>query len=81
MIYFLAFLNSFILIALRAFQQKNVMKDKYALIPIGSFGMAICEVFIITHVAIYGLGLIILPIGLGATLGCWTAMYLHKKIK
>ena len=78
MIYILAFITSYINIALRAFQQKNVMNDKYMWVMPTSMSMAVCEVIIISQAASQGMGWIALPIGLGSGLGCLTSMKIHN---
>lgn len=83
------FMANFIYIALKAFQQKNVMHDQYKLMVPTSCSMAICEYFItgtIALIAISGNGFVhtavnVLSIGLGGGLGSVLATYYHHKIK
>ena len=83
------FLANFIYIALKAFQQKNVMHDQYKLMVPTSCSMAICEFFItgtIATIAISGNGFIhtavnVLSIGLGGGLGSVLATLYHHRIK
>ena len=80
MIYVLAFSASFIFVALKAFQQLNVMKSKYLWVVPTSMAMAVCEVLLIVKAAEYGWGLIVLPIGLGGGTGCLLSMKIHSII-
>jgi len=73
-------LNSFAYIFLKAFQQKNVMQDKYYwMIPI-SICMGFSEVFLIVTVAAHVTYLTGLCIGIGGGLGCIIACWSHNKI-
>lgn len=76
-----AFFASFIFIALKAFQQLNVVHNNYLLILPTSFAMAISEVYIIFQIAENGFGWIIVPIGLGGGIGCMLSMYLHGRMR
>lgn len=73
-------LAQFIFIALKAFQQLNVMNHKYWWVPPTSMLMAIFEVFVIAMIARSEEAwyLIILPVGVGGGLGCIFSMWLHK---
>lgn len=75
------FFASYGAIFLRAFQQKNVMRNKYWAVPIATLGMAVAEVFVVTGVIQYGASWVtVANISAGSTLGCWSGMYLHNKI-
>jgi hypothetical protein len=75
------FLFSFLGVYLKAFQQRNVAFNNWVAIPIFSFGMVASEVIVVLGVVDYGLSLsTVLNMGLGGTLGCWAAMYSHKRI-
>lgn len=80
LIYFIAFIASFVMIWLKAMQQLNVVKDKRLYIMPISMCMALCEVSIIGLVVSQSFWLFI-PIGLGGGCGCLLAMSNHKKIK
>jgi len=84
---FALLLIGFFKVAARAFQQKNVMNDKYvSIIPV-SYLMGIFEVAFaglsVTKIIADG-WLQILPIafayGTGGWIGCWFAIWLHKKV-
>lgn len=76
----LAFGASFIFIALKAAQQRNVMGLHYLWVLPFSMGMALVEVFVIDVVATQGYSLLLaLVIGLGSGLGAILSMYLHQK--
>jgi len=73
-------LAQFIFIALKAFQQLNVMNYKYWWVPPTSMLMSIFEVFVIAMIARTSEDwyLIIFPVGVGGGLGCIFSMWLHK---
>ena len=72
----------FINIALKAFQQLNVINYKYWWIPPTSMFMAVFEVFVIAMIARTqdSWYLIILPVGIGGCLGCMFSMWVHKRL-
>ena len=77
-----AFFVSLLNIGLRAFQQKNVMKDKYLYVMPCSMVMAYCEVYVYHTAAEHGIGgFLPIFIGLGSGMGCMISMKLHEKIK
>lgn len=81
MIYALAFAASFVYVFLKALQQLNVVHGSvWWILPV-SFGMAVCEVFVVVNVASAGWGWIIFPIGFGSGLGCLVAMHFHRRIR
>jgi hypothetical protein len=80
-IYALAFVASFIFVMLKALQQLNVVHHQVWWIMPVSFGMALCEVFVVANVARMGWGWIIIPVGLGSGLGCLFAMHLHRRLR
>ena len=75
-----AFLVSLSYIALKAYQQLNVMHGEYKLMLPISFLMALCEVTVVAFVVKTSLWILI-PIGLGGGLGCMASTYLHSKRK
>lgn len=79
MTYLLAFVASFAFVGLKAMQQLNVVHGNKAIIVPTSVLMACCEVFTIGAVAVSGWGWIVLPVGVGAGLGCLAAMWGHKR--
>jgi hypothetical protein len=79
MTYLIAFVASFAFVGLRATQQLNVVHGNRWLIIPTSCLMACCEVFTIGAIAVSGWGWIVLPVGVGAGLGCLAAMYTHKR--
>jgi len=78
--YTLAFLASFAFIALKAFQQLNVVHGAYWWVLPTSMLMAVFEVFVVWNMATNGIGWIVLPIGLGSGLGSIFSMWLHAQI-
>ena len=80
MIYFVAFLTSFLNIGLRSFQQLNVIHRKYLWILPTSMVMAACEALILLSYVHNGWGLVVLAIGLGGGLGSITSTFLHGKL-
>ena len=72
---------SFGAVFLKAFQQKNVIADKYWIIPFVTFGMATAEVFLVIGVVEYGASwTAVINIFIGGTVGCWSGMFLHNRI-
>ncbi len=79
MTYLLAFVASYVFIALKSWQQLNVMKRNYAWIVPTSLAMAACEVYVIASVAQQGFGLLVFVVGLGGGLGSLSATWLHHR--
>lgn len=81
MVFLAAFFASFCFVALKAFQQLNVVHDQYWLVIPTSCLMAVCEVFVIANIAVKGWHIpLVAAVGLGSGLGCVASMYLHKRI-
>lgn len=76
-----AFFASFVFVALKAFQQLNVVHSQYLFVMPTSLLMACCEVYVIASVAKSGWGWIVLYVGIGAGLGAMFSMYLHGKVR
>jgi len=75
------FFSSFVFIALKAFQQLNVVHDKYWFIMPTSFAMAGCEIIVISTVA-HGFSFPVwFSLGTGAGLGCICSMFVHKRVR
>ena len=71
---------SFFAIFLKAFQQINVVRGKYWLVPFATLGMAICEVFMVVSIVAAGASWpVVFSIFVGGTIGCWSAMYTHNR--
>lgn len=79
--YCAAFGATYISIALRAFQQLNVIHDNRMWVIPASVGMAACEVLTVALMVKEGWGWIVLWIGFGGGLGTLTSMWLHKRIR
>lgn len=80
MIYILIALASFAFIALRAFQQLNVMHNRAKWVVPTSTLMAITEVTIVLNMVQQGWWSWI-PMGIGGGAGCLFAMYLHERLR
>lgn len=78
---FLAFAAAYLFVALKSFQQLNVVHKQYLLVLPTSMFMAACEVYVIATTARNGYGWIVLAIGLGSGLGAMTSMWIHERIK
>lgn len=76
----LLFSVTFAFIFLRAFQQLNVVHDKFwAVVPTSMF-MSICDFTVIGLVAAnHENPALIIPMGLGGGLGCMASMWSHKR--
>ena len=84
MSYAFAFVASFVYIWAKATQQLQVVNFRYWRIMPMSFVMSVCEVFIMVNVirtadSVGGLIALAFFIGLGAGLGCLTAMWMYKR--
>lgn len=73
----LGFLCNIVYIGLKAFQQLNVMHDKYLWVFPISLAMALCETFT-TKLIVSNTFWIFLPLGIGGGLGCIVSMKLHE---
>lgn len=72
---------SFISVFVKAFQQRNVAFNNYLYVPLFSLGMAFTDVFIIINIVQLGPSWdVVWRLAVGASLGCWTAMYLHNRL-
>lgn len=75
-----AFGASVAFIFLKALQQRNVAFDNYWWVMPTSFGMAICEVYVVANIAKMGWGIeLVTAVGLGSGLGAMGAMYAHHR--
>lgn len=81
MSYFILFCTSLAFIALRAFQQLNVQHDRYLWVPPVTACMAVCEVLSITTLVKNGSLYAAIPMAFGGVLGCWFAMWFHKRMR
>ena len=73
------FITTFLAVALKAFQQLNVVGGHYSLIFPVSFLMAAMEVVIVLTLIKTPSYWAILPMGLGGSLGAMLSMYLHRR--
>lgn len=78
--YSLIAMASFIFVALKAFQQLNVMHDRTKWVLPTSLMMAFMEVSIIIGAISNGWTAAI-PMGIGGGLGCLAAMNLHRRMR
>lgn len=79
MIHLAVFAASFAHIFLKCWQQHNAIKYRYRLVWPFSMGMAACEVFIVSQIAIHLDPWLVIPMGLGAALGSNAAMYMNQR--
>ncbi len=77
----LTFVASFAFVFLKASQQLHVVHNQYLRVIPTSLAMACMEVFVMASVAKNGWGWMVVPVGLGAGLGCCAAMWLHSRTK
>ena len=82
------FFMSLMRVSSRVFQQKNVIHDNYALMIPTSYMMSFLDIAQTTMCAILIIdeGFIqLIPLsiaaGTGGWLGCWLALWLHKRVK
>lgn len=71
---------AFLFVGLRAFQQLNVQHGRELWVIPTSLLMALCEVTIVAAIVKAGMAAV-LPLGLGAGLGCIAAMRLHQHMR
>jgi predicted HAD superfamily phosphohydrolase len=78
-----AFAAAFVGVSLKAFQQLNVVRGRYGLVPLFSYGLAGAEVFIISQVATSGENMagLIAAIGTGGWMGCFVSMWIDRRIR
>ena len=82
MTFLAAFVASFCFVALKAFQQLNVVHDQYWLVVPTSVLMAVCEVYVVANIASLGWHIpLVLSVGFGSGLGCVASMLLHKRMR
>lgn len=74
------FCTSFIYVLFKSMQQKAVVADKKTWIVPVSFCLASCEVFSMLTVVMVKSWWLIVPIGLGAGLGCLTGMEIFNRL-
>ena len=75
----IALVSNFFNIGLRVVQTKNIVGSYYKSAFITSWLMAIVSTVNVFIIVESGL-LMIIPIGLGGSLGCITSMYYHNKL-
>lgn len=81
----LVMLFNFLMVGAKAFQQLSVVHERWPWIPVGSFVLAVGEVVVYGSVAVVAVSgdyaeaaLLVVALWIGATLGCWLSMYIHK---
>lgn len=80
-LFFFSFVAAFCFVFLKAFQQLNVVHNKYLLVVPTSVVMAICEVYVMANVAQQGFHWsLVWAVGLGSGVGCMAAMWSHKRL-
>jgi hypothetical protein len=82
--YGFALLAYLVAVTLKAFQQRQVMAAEYLKMPVVSYGMAMCDVFITYSViktadSAQGLLLLAFAIGTGGALGSILGTWLHAR--
>ena len=82
--FLLAWAVSFLYIFLKATQQRQVQFAEYRKMPLPSYGMAVCEVFVTTMIvkhydAPWQLAALAFSIGTGAWMGSMLGTYLHAR--
>jgi hypothetical protein len=82
--YALALLAYFVAVSLKSYQQRQVGAAEYRRMPIVSFGMAACEVFMVSMVvrssdSVWGLVFLALAMGTGGSLGSIFGTWLHAR--
>lgn len=70
---------TFLFVALKSWQQLNVVHARYAAIVPTSFAMAVAEVTVVVGVVQHGLAAA-LPMGVGGAVGCCLSVWLHRRV-
>ena len=70
----------FLLTTGKSFQTQNIIHGNYLAVLPTSYAIVFAEVYVIVKASHMGIGLIIVPLGLGGALGCWFSMLLHRKL-
>lgn len=69
-------------IGLKSVQQLNVVYHRMLWVAPTSLGLASVEVYVVSQIAVRGFGLaVVLPVAIGASLGCMTAMAVHRRAR
>ncbi len=71
---------AFLLVFAKAFQQRNVAGDHFALVWPTALLLSLSEVGLIVSVAHRGFGVVVIWVWLGGALGCTAAMLLHRRV-
>lgn len=80
--YLIASAASYLNVALRSFQQLNVVHERRRWVAPTSILMAVCEAMIFTSYMVAGIDwLLILMTGAGAAAGCLTSMSIHGRLR
>lgn len=82
--YALVLLAYCLAVTLKAYQQRLVGAAEYHKMPPISYGMAVCEVFMVSTVAknadsVYELALLAVAMGTGSSLGSMLGTWLHAR--
>jgi hypothetical protein len=77
--YGLAFASSFLFTFAKSFQQNNVTHKVYKWIIPTSLFLALMEVYTISVLSKYGVGWLVLIVGLGSGLGSSLSVFVHEK--
>lgn len=78
-----AFAAAYVMVALKSTQQISVIRGRWWWVPPVSYGMAACEIIIISQVATNGESMagLIAAIGTGGWLGCFTSMWIDRRVR
>ena len=71
---------SFVHVALRAFQNLNVVGSHWFRVAPTGLGIAVAEVVVVGGVVREGFAAVA-PMALGGIAGCWAAMSLHRRLE
>lgn len=82
MTYLLAFLGSFVYVAFKASQQVSVVTQRWSWVPVGSYGMAACEILIVSSIASHAENMLLLwfCLGTGGWMGCYLSMFIDRRM-
>lgn len=71
---------SFLMVFFKAMQQQNVIHRNFCAVPIVTYGIGACDVFLSVGVVDYGVSFsTVNGLAIGGALGCLSAMFVHGK--
>jgi hypothetical protein len=73
--------TNYLYVGMRAFQQLNVVNNRWLWIPPTTFVMACVEVYNLITIVKQENYWAVVPMTIGGALGCWSSMWYHNRAK